>query len=130
MKNDKKIEELKAQIALKRSELGNEKFTPITNCVLIRGSTNVNINTLGEQELKLLLIEFNVLKTNARTLKIELSFGKFTVQEWFKDIQSKLKSVSHKEKLKGLRVVETKLNSLLSDGKQTELAIDELSNLI
>jgi len=131
MKNDTRIETLKAEVAKKKKALGKKvRFEPITNCVITLRNHNLNINTLDKNDLTVLALDLSSLRKENKSLKLDLSFNGFTVDEWFTDVKSKLDVMIQKEKIKSLELVEKKLTKLLSGEKQTELAIDELESMI
>ena len=133
-KNDERIIELKKVIEKKREELNNmhSRFAPKTNCILqLDGETyNLNVST---QNLTYLLIKINALIKSAESLNMsaeEVTISGFSLAEWFDDIKSKKDSIDYRDKKRELTTIENKLNSLLSDDKQTELQIDVLEALL
>jgi hypothetical protein len=127
-KNDKRILELKTKIDVKRNMIGEiTKFTPNTNCKY--GS--VNLRTLDLNGLRLLLIDIHTKLSSAK----QLGFGDMTIYgfglvEWKADLLQLIKLKDQKEQLKDLKEAESKLTVLLSEGKQTELEIDNLEDLL
>ena len=133
-KNDERIIELKKVIEKKREELNNmhSRFAPKTNCILqLDGETyNLNVST---QNLAYLLIKINALIKSAESLNMsaeEVTISGFSLADWFDDIKSKKDSIDYRDKKRELAIIENKLNSLLSNDKQTELQIDSLEALL
>ena len=133
-KNDERIIELKKIIEKKREELNNmhSRFSPKTTCILeIDGETyNLNVST---QNLAYLLVKINALIKSAESLNMsaeEVTISGFSLADWFDDIKSKKDSIDYREKKRELSIIENKLNSLLSNDKQTELQIDSLEALL
>ena len=133
-KNDERIIELKKIIEKKREELNNmhSRFSPKTNCILqLDGETyNLNVST---QNLAYLLVKINALIKSAESLNMsaeEVTISGFSLVDWFDDTKSKKDSIDYRDKKRELATIENKLNSLLSDDKQTELQIDSLEALL
>ena len=133
-KNDERIIKLKEIIEKKREELNNmhSRFAPKTNCILqLDGETyNLNVST---QNLTYLLVKINALIQSAELLNMsaeEVTISGFSLADWFDDIKSKKDSIDYRDKKRELTIIENKLNSLLSNDKQTELQIDSLEALL
>ena len=108
------------------------KNLPKTNCILqLDGETyNLNVST---QNLAYLLVKINALIKSAESLNIsaeEVTISGFSLADWFDDIKSKKDSIDYRDKKRELTTIENKLNSLLSNDKQTELQIDSLEALL
>lgn len=129
--NDTKILDLKASIEKKKKEVKNQKFQPLTSCVLtVHGETS-NIHTLGYKGLELLLVEITALHMAAQALKIgNFELCGFPIVHWIADIQSKMEIISAKEEEQKLKQMETKLSKLLSTDAQVELEISEIEKAL
>ncbi|MEG1044795.1 MAG: hypothetical protein RSF81_08510 [Oscillospiraceae bacterium] len=133
-KNDKKILEMKSQIAIKKDELSKRKgrFIPATNCSLEMDGVRVNIQTLTKEQLQMLFIKLNMYLKSAEEFKMEncCNFSGYNVIDWMQDVQSKLKVMSFKDEENKLKIMESKLEALLSSEKKTELELDEIASML
>jgi hypothetical protein len=132
-KNDLKIIELKKQIAEKKDKLNNAKrFSPITNCSLELNEKRYNINVLTKEQLVLLMVKLNSYIISAKELGLfdDFIINGYHVEEWFTDIKTRLYILSQKEEERNLRIMESKLDKLLSDEKKTELELNEIEELL
>jgi hypothetical protein len=132
--NDNRILELKKQIEVKKDKLGkSSRFTPITNCSLELEGVRYNINVLNDRnDLTMLMTRLNIYLISATQLGVadEINFSGYHVGEWITDIKSKIAILAKKQEEKALKLMEDKLLKLLSDGKKTELEIDEISSML
>jgi len=130
-KNDERVLQLKKIIDEKKAELKTvKKFTPITNCVLDLDNQRYNLNVLQPSDLKLLLVKLNMYLMSANDLDIALELSGYNVTEWMTDIKSKIEIFEHKTKEAELKILEAKLDKMLSDEKKTELELDEIAALL
>ena len=131
-KNDERVLQLKEIIDNKKAELKLvNRFSPLTNCVLDLDDQKYNLNVLQLNDLKLLLIKLNMYLMSAKYLEISnLEISGYYVSEWIVDIKSKIEIITYKEKEKELKVLEAKLDKMLSDEKKTELELDEIAALL
>ena len=131
-KNDERVLQLKEIIDNKKAELKLvNRFSPLTNCVLDLDDQKYNLNVLQLNDLKLLLIKLNMYLMSAKDLEISnLEISGYYVSEWIVDIKSKIEIITYKEKEKELKVLEAKLDKMLSDEKKTELELDEIAALL
>lgn len=130
--NDERILKLKEQIKLKKEELKNQpsRFTPVTNCLIELDGLRHNINVLNNDGLTLLLVKLNMYLNSAKELELELNIDGYNVEEWMEDVKNKLSIMNRKNEERKLKVMEAKLDQLLSEEKQTELMIDEIEDLL
>jgi hypothetical protein len=129
--NDKKILDLKNTIATKKSKIKSIKFVPSTNCSLDFDGTRFNIHTLSADALTLLLIKLNSLVLSMNDLKISsLIISGYSVQSWITDIKVKLEIIAQKEEENNLKALESKLSTLLSNDKRTELELEAIEKLL
>lgn len=131
-KNDKRILELREKIAAKKEELGkSERFSPITNCSLEIDGVRYNINTLNKYQLTTLLVKVNSYLISAKDLELEaFPLSGFPITAWIADIKSKLAVINQKEEEKKLKVMEAKLEQLLSQEKKVELELDDIESFL
>lgn len=140
-KNDEKILELKKVIQEKKDKLGKiGKFIPETNCSLALDGVQYNLNVLGNNREGLiqLLVKLTSLVITARLFTKEkdgfdvtdYNISGYNIEDWIKDVKSKLDILSKKDEEKSLVLLEAKLEKMLSDEKQVELELDSIANLL
>lgn len=130
-KNDIKILNLKEQINTKREKLKRiSRFNPITNCSIEINGVRYNINALNKQQLTDLMIDVNIKLMSVKNLEIEYLLCGYKLEEWLGDIKSKLEVLSKRDEESKLKVLEDKLNKLLSEEKKVELELDEIENML
>lgn len=130
-KNDDKIIALKDQIAIKKRELAKSiKFVPVTNCSIEFEGTRSNIQTLNKDQLIILAVKLNSYKLSADDLKIEYVVSGYKVSDWLTDIMSRVAILERKEEETKLKTMESKLDTLLSSEKKTELEVSEIEALL
>ena len=126
--NDKKIMELKKQIEEKKNKVSkSQKFSPTTNCSIEVDGIRHNIQVLTKEQLIALMVKLNAYAMSAKDLEVEYVVSGFNVSDWIQDIKSKLDYVSRKEEESKLRIMESKLDQLLSNEKKVELELDEIA---
>lgn len=135
MNNDERILKLKEEIRIKTEELSKNKvkFTPQTNCILLYNDSTLNLNVLDKKTLIKVLVELHSLELSATDLGINLDdyiIGGYSISNWTNDIKNKIEVVKYNDKKKELQSLEKQLDGLLSEGKQTELKIDALSEVL
>ncbi len=131
-KNDDRVLQLKKIIDEKKENLKSCKktFLPITNCILDLDGQKYNLNVLQFDELQLLLVKLNIYLTSAVSLNISLMISGYSINDWIEDINNKLDVLEFRRKENELKVLENKLNKMLSDEKKTELELDEIAALL
>ena len=132
-KNDAKIMELKAKIDKKRELLSQvPKFNPETNCSIELDGTRYNLHAATKPDLVFLLCKLHALNTAAEDLGCtsELVIGGYTAEVWMNDVRARLASLDYLEETKKLKSLESKLNSMLSDDKKTELELEGIADLL
>lgn len=131
--NDVVILKLKEQIKEKKKLLETTKrFQPVTNCSIDIDGVRLNIQVLSKEQLVNLLVKLNIYKMSAKELELlnEFSISGFTVEDWMKDVQSKLMNLNRKEEENKLIAMENRLHNLLSGEKKVELEIQEIADLL
>mgnify|MGYP001144280243 CR=1 FL=1 len=132
-KNDQKIMDLKEQIKSKQEKLKkSKKFDPITNCIVEFEGRQQNLHTLQKEGLVSLLVKLNIHLLSAKDLGIEDEYkiSGFPIEDWVTDVKGKLDFVSRKDEEAKLKVLEGKLNKLLSEEKQVALELEEIESLL
>lgn len=130
-KNDERVLQLKKIIDEKKLELKSAKrFVPLTNCVLNLEGLSYNLNVLQLDDLKLLLVKLNMYLMSGNDLDIGVNISGYSVAEWMSDVKYKIEILEHKKKESELKVLEAKLDKMLSDEKKTELELDEIATLL
>jgi hypothetical protein len=130
--NDNTIVELKEKVAAKKLELSKRgRFSPITNCSLEFIGTRWNINTLTHESLLNLLVELNSVRLSAKDLKItDYLVSGYKAEDWIKDLKGRLSQLTLSTEKKELKALETKLDTLLSSDKRTELELADIAKLL
>jgi hypothetical protein len=131
--NDKKIMELKQQIAEKKVKLeGINRFVPVTNCSLELDGQRYNLNTLQKEQLIQLMIKVNLYSISAKDLKLDEDYiiSGYKPEEWITDMKAKLNVISKKDEERKLKAMEEKLDRLLSDEKKTELELNDIEAML
>ena len=132
MNNDQKILELKKKIEEERKLLsGTEKFQPLTTCIIERFGIKVNLRTLTDAELRLILVAINaLLKSSVEMGMQNVSISDFALEDWQNDVISMLKQREKVERKSIINRLEAKLQNMLSDEKKTELEIENIEKLL
>ena len=73
-------------------------------------------------------VKLNV--TSANDLDIGLNISGYNISEWMADVKSKMEIFEYKKKESELKMLEAKLDKMLSDEKKTELELDEIAALL
>lgn len=127
-KNDERVLQLKKIIDEKKSELKVVKrFVPLTNCVLNLDGLSYNLNVLQLDDLKFLLVKLNMYLMSANDLDMGLDISGYNIAEWISDVKYKIEILERKKKESELKVLEAKLDKMLSDEKKTELELNEIA---
>jgi hypothetical protein len=128
--NDEQIMELREKIAEKKSTLGAAKrFAPITNCSLELDGARHNLHAIDKDQLIHLIARLGAYAAAAEQngLLAEYRLAGFAVTDWIADAKARLVNLDVKAEAARLRVLEDRLESLLSLEKRTELAIGEIA---
>ncbi|MGG1440867.1 hypothetical protein ABE354_02180 [Brevibacillus laterosporus] len=131
--NDQKILELKKQIEEKKKKVGmSQKFTPVTNCSIELDGARYNIQVLQKEQIILLVVKLNAYALAAKELGLlgDYNISGFNVMDWLTDLKAKLDFVNRKEEEGKLKMMEAKLDQLLSNEKKVELEIDEIESML
>jgi hypothetical protein len=132
--NDSKILELKKQIEEKKNKLDKlQRFTPSTNCSIeIDGATRTNIQTLDKDNIIRLMVKLQSYKTAAETLNVsdQYTISGYKPEDWIKDLRQRLDILSRKDEETKLRVMEDKLQALLSSDMKVQLELNEIENML
>jgi hypothetical protein len=131
--NDKTILVLKKQIEDKKSALKtSERFTPVTNCSLELDGNRVNIQVLSKEQIINFLVRLNAYRLAAKDLDLlgDYTICGYSVDDWMKDLKSRLMNVNRTAELDKLKSLENRLHTLLSNEKKIELEIEEIASSI
>lgn len=131
--NDERILELRKQINEKEKEVGRVMpFSPITNCNLELDGMRYNLHAMTKEQLVSTMVKLQSYLISAKTLDVsdELTFSGYHVSNWIEDMQSKFLNFKKADELKKLKVMKNKLDELLSDGKRTELELDDIALML
>jgi hypothetical protein len=131
--NDQRILLLRKKIVDKKEKLKKiKKFTPVTNCSIEVDGNRYNINVLTKEKILTLMIKLNAYLLSAKDLEIDSNYtiSGFHLEEWLTDLKNRLNVLSVKDEEQALKAMESKLTTLLSDGKKVELEIDEIESLL
>ena len=128
--NDDRIIELKKLIEKKEKEIVPASLASKTTLILDFNGQKYNLNVMTLPELQILFCQLQALQTANEKLSSfytePLSIGGFCVADWLDDIISKMNYLMTKNKKKDLDAMKKQLDKLLSDGKKTELLLDEI----
>lgn len=131
--NDQRILALKKQIEDKKKQLEkSQRFSPITNCSIEVDGVRFNIQVLTKEQLITLMVKLNSHLMSAKDLGVvdEYIVSGYKVEDWISDIKSKIETLSRRDEEKSLKIMEEKLQKLLSNEKKVELEIDEIERLL
>ena len=128
----KKVEEKKAQI----KKIKNPSFK--TNLSLPIDGTNSRINlnvSTPELLFKILVdLETRIEKSDKVAEKYDLKFDNkwhgFDLEDWRDDVVLKIKQSQAQRQVAELRLIEKKLEGLMSEDKRTNLELEKLSELL
>lgn len=128
--NDDRIIELKKLIEEKEKEIVPASLASKTTLILDFNGQKYNLNVMTLSELQILFCQLQALQTANEKLSNfytePLSIGGFFVVDWLDDIISKMNYLMTKNKKRELESMKKQLDKLLSDGKKTELLLDEI----
>jgi hypothetical protein len=131
--NDQKILVLKKQIEEKKSKISkSQKFNPVTNCSIELDGVRHNIQVLNKEQVVSMLIKLNAYAMSAKELDLldDYLISGFNVMDWIKDLKAKLDFINRKDEEYKLKIMEAKLDRMLSDEKKVELELDEIENML
>ncbi len=137
--NDARILEMKKEIEVKRSEIAKVKrFAPVTNCKLRLEGKEYSIHTLSFSEAIGLLMKINSMICRAKEIDKEMNMdvyenykvSGYTLSNWKHDVVGRLEYAMIVDKKAKLKVLERKLDNLLTSEKKTELEIDIIENAL
>ena len=131
--NDQRILLLKKQIEIKKEKLNRSlKFSPVTNCSIEFEGVRSNIQALPKEQLISLMVKLNSLLLSAKDLGVsnEYTISGYGLVDWITDIKAKIEIISRKDEEKALKVMESKLEGLLSEGKKVELELNEIESIL
>lgn len=131
MNNDERILTLKKKIDEKRKNIGSTRMTPHTNLVCEWRAEKKNLNVLDMNGLLLLLWEFTSFDKFCKESGFETpQVSGYDVSDWIVDIRHKIENIAVRKEDDELKIMEAKLNKLLSNDKKTELELDGIEELL
>jgi hypothetical protein len=78
------------------------------------------------------MVKLNLYRISAKDLELteEFNISGYKPEEWIADLKAKLDILSKKDEERKLKVMEEKLNRMLSDEKKTELELNEIAEFL
>lgn len=137
-KNDGLIKELMLKVEEQKKALGNKaRITWLTNGIF-KGTTTFNINTVTEptvlaEALSILICKEEYFITACNVLNIKnpkFKYEGYFVEEWLEDFKTRIAMLEYNAKKKVLDETQAKLSALVSEEARTEMALDEIKNLL
>ena len=128
----KKVEEKKAQI----KKIKNPDFKTNLSLPIDGTNTRVNLNVANLELLFRILVdlETRVEMSESVSKKYDVVFENawhgYTLEDWRDDVVLKIRQKQAQRQVDELKVVETKLNGLMSEDKRTNLELEKLSTLL
>lgn len=128
--NDDRIIELKKLIEKKEKEIVPSTTAVKTTLILNFAGEEYNLNVIGLSNLQFLWCELESLRAANEKLNgfypYPLIISGYPVDDWLDDIVVKMKQLMIKRKKIELNDYKKQLDKLLSEGKKTELLLDEI----
>lgn len=127
-----KVEEKKAQI----KKIKNPSFKTNLSLPLDGTTSRLNLNVASPELLFRVLVdlEMRIEKSVSVAEKYDVVFDNswhgFTLEDWRDDVVLKIKQSQAQRQVNELKVVETKLNGLMSEDKRTNMELESLSKLL
>lgn len=92
----------------------------------------INIQTLTKEQLISLLVKLNSYAVSAIELELldQYVISGYNIADWIGDLKSKLEFINSKDEEQKLKMMESKLDKLLSDDKKVELELNEIANML
>jgi hypothetical protein len=133
--NDEKILALKKQIEEKKKLLGKTlRFNPTTNCSLELDGTRYNINTFNKDKCIDLMVKLNIYQMSYNNLfpddKEGYEISGYPVSAWITDLKAKYEILNKQDEERKLKLMEEKLEELLSEDKKVEMQLSEIADLL
>lgn len=130
--NDETIMQLKKKIEEKRNKLSTlpNRVCPVTNCMLILDGKTYNLHVDSSE---IILIKLNMYRMSAIDLRLspdDVELCGYTISQWINDVRAFLQLKKYRDEKKQLNDLEKKLNTMLSEEKQTELELDKIAKLL
>lgn len=131
MNNDERVLKLKSAIEEKKKGLDILRFHPKTNCLLQLNGNTYNLHTLTDDQIVTLLVQVNAYRLSMRDLGIQdMMISQYSIHDWVSDLKVKRQELQQKSTRKELAELEKSLDKLLSEGKKTELELDNIEKLL
>lgn len=138
-KNDVLVDQLLAKVEEKKAQIKKIKHPSFkTNLSLpIDGtSSRINLNVATPELLFSILVslEERIEKSQIVADKYDLTFDNkwhgFTLEDWRDDVVLKIKQSQAQRQVSELKLIETKLEGLMSEDKKRNIELKNLSNLL
>jgi len=141
-KNDVLIKELMQKVEEQKASLGpREKVAWETNGIFkfdseVSGNF-FNLNTVTDSETLAKALGFLILQEegflracNRFGITSKYKWGGYTVEEWEKDFQTRIKVIQYDKKKKQLDETKKKLAALVSEEARTEMELEDIKKLL
>lgn len=134
-KNDEKILELMSLIDKRKAELGSYRRPNMeTNGVLHLDGNTYNLHALNDiGKINLLICQLHACIMSAENLKIDpntLKISGYTLVQWLNDLGSQRAYIERRNAEAELQDYQSKLDTMLSSDKKTELEIDAIARAL
>lgn len=131
-KTDKLVFELQKKIEEKEALIKkNEKFTPITNCLLELDGQRHNINVLTKDQLAHLIVKLSTYAEVGKNIGFKnYSIAGFPIQDWITDLKSKYSNLDKKIEEQRLGKLKKELQDMLSSDTKVEIKLNEIASSI
>lgn len=132
-KNDLRNATLLKQIESKEKTLKKPILDLHTNCSLELYGQRYNLNVLRTDDLVSLKVMINALIISAKDMGMNpdnVKLSNYPLTEWMHDLDNKIEMVKFREEEKTLESMKNKLNKLLSEDKRTEMALDDIEEML
>jgi hypothetical protein len=147
MSNDARVKELTKKVAKKKKDLGSKpKHVLVTNghfkfvsgiMETGTGRNGANLNTISTIEqvvemMTVLVMHHNAHKQACKNLGVESEFtwSGYTVAQWLEDFKYIIAKINYTSEERKLKAVEKQLKTLLSEDAKTEMALDDIEDLL
>lgn len=139
-KHDDRIKALLNKIDSEKKALGSKpKLSWNTNCMFrYDDSRYFNLNTVRDVTVLVAALAFLLEKSAryqeaAEELEVEVpsfEWSGFSLKEWKEDFQLKAQAIRYNAKQKELQNLQQRLKTLVSEEAKTEMALDEIEELL
>ncbi len=137
--NDSRVKDLINKLKDKKKSLGSKPKKAWETNALFKYSDGkvLNLNTIGNnyQAVSALAYLLNASKNHieaceALDVSLEFEWNGYTLAQWIYDFQVCVDKIKYAEEEKKFKVLEKKLNSLVSDEARTGMELDDIEGLL